>query len=62
VKDDGCATDAISPAATPPTAAPRFMVSRSNANAGARRGAGVSPARSVDCDGQNEPLPAPQTT
>ena len=62
VKLDGCATDAINPAATPPIAAPRFIVRRCSAYAGERRAAGVSAASSADCDGQNEPLPAPQTT
>ena len=62
VNVDGCATEATSPAVSPPTAAPRFIVRRCSAYAGERRAGGVRPARSADCDGQNEPLPMPQTT
>ena len=44
VKLDGCATEAMRPAATPPIAAPRFIVSRCSAYAGERRAGGVSAA------------------
>ena len=57
----GFPTEAIRPATTPPTATPTFIESRCSAYAGARRVAGVRAARSADCDGQNEPLPIPQS-
>ncbi len=62
VKLDGCATEAISPATTPPTATPRFITRRWSAYAPGRRPGGARAASSADCAGQNEPLPAPQTT
>ena len=61
VKLDGCATEAMSPATTPPIATPRFITRRCSAYAPARRPGGASAARSADCAGQKEPLPAPQT-
>ncbi len=48
VNDEGCDTEAMSPAATPPIAAPRFIVRRCSAYAGERREGGVRPASRAD--------------
>ena len=53
----GCATLAISPPTTPPSATPRFIVTRCTANAACRALGGVSPVSRLDWLGQNAPLP-----
>src|ERR671928_1245278 len=57
----GCVTDATNPAASPPTATPRFIARRCSAYAGARFVGGASAVIIADCEGQNAPLPNPQT-
>ena len=53
--------DAMNPPMSPPSATPRFIVTRCVANTAWRRSAGASAETSVDCAGQNDPLPRPAT-
>jgi hypothetical protein len=61
VNEPGESVVAITPPASAPRPIPRFITTRCIANAAGRCSLGVSAAISVDCAGQNPPMPTPAT-